>query len=442
MFDPGTHFLSGLMALGIAWAFIRADPDSATSRALSLALAFTGLSIFARLIVLELIASGEVPWWTGWLACIGSIAFLAAFEWTSRVRQTIPAGELRTKFGDRSLRIAQGLVVIYTGAAIADPHAWALEFLPGPEGSVAWSGKVIWLFALPVFVSVALWVGSMLLCLNRRPDPAERVRIVAVLVAGPLVAAGLVLPLAWTPVVTTLGFIVLIVGALRHAQLHGRRGLFMSRFLSPQVANLVNRAGLRAAMQVDRQEISVVCCDLRGFTAYARTNDSSNVLHLLNEYYDIVGNAVVEVEGTIKDYAGDGVLILIGAPVAFEDHAARALVLAERIQADVSAAIAGWLQPGFSLGVGVGVASGEVTVGVIGGEGRLEYAAVGSAVNMAARLCDRAGDGEIYVAAETVARATHIQSNRSFQRNGPLDLKGFPPDVETFRFDQRIAVPT
>ncbi len=269
MFLSGDHFLTGLMALGMAWAFLHADSESSTTKALAFALAMTGASIFARIWTLELIAAGPLPDWTGLLVVPGALGFIAAFEWTSRVRATIPAGTLQTWVGDSFVRIAQALIVFYAIAAIVYPQVWAGEFLPGLQGRMEWSTQCKWMFAVPVGAAMALWANSMVLCLNRRPDAAERVRLIAVLLACPLIASGLVIPLALTPTTTTLGLIVLLAGALRHAQLHGRRGLFLSRFLSPQVASMVNRDGLRVAMQEDCYPISIVCCDLRGFTAFA-----------------------------------------------------------------------------------------------------------------------------------------------------------------------------
>ena len=202
----------------------------------------------------------------------------------------------------------------------------------------------------------------------------------------------------------------------------------MSRFLSPQVASLVNTEGLRGAMRDTVQDLSVVCCDLRGFTAFASAHTSDQIIALLREYYDAVGTAVVEVEGTIKDYAGDGVLVLVGAPVAVADHGDRAVRLARRIRERVGMVLANQNGSGVHLGIGVGVASGPVTVGVVGGDSRLEYAAVGHAVNLAARLCARARAGEILLDPATVARA-QAASVRDFSVRTPLKLKGFAEPV-------------
>src|SRR6185369_12580505 len=147
---------------------------------------------------------------------------------------------------------------------------------------------------------------------------------------------------------------------------------------------------------------SVVCCDLRGFTAFTAATESKKVIAILREYYDAVGAAATECGGTIKDQAGDGVLILVGAPIRYEDHALRALALARKIRERGMEITARWSDQNLTLGVGVGVASGFVTVGVIGGASRLEYTAVGPAVNLASRLCSEAAHGEILIDGRTL----------------------------------------
>jgi class 3 adenylate cyclase len=217
----------------------------------------------------------------------------------------------------------------------------------------------------------------------------------------------------------------MLIGAMHYHVLQGRRGQFLTRFLSPHVLDLVRRRGLRRAMQDDCHELSIVCCDLRGFTRYAREHSSGEVIAILRAYYDLVGEAVTEFEGTVKDYAGDGVLILVGAPLRFDDHARRAVSLAETI-------VRRWHESSQPLDIGVGVATGLVTVGIVGGAGRLEYAAVGSAVNLASRLCEEARPGEVLVAAETVQAIAATGSQTELEPSTPRRLKGFSDEVATF----------
>ena len=409
----------------MALAFVRADPDSPTSRALAVALTFIGLSIVINVTLRLKYQAGYVPPWAGLAGVVDMLAFVASYEWIHRVRRTVPAGRLKTRFGDISIRVAQGLAVVYALLSLTYPGMRVREFLGGLFSEGQLMSKEFLLFALPLEGSMLLAAGAILLCLNRRPDAAERVRLIAFLSGIPFIASGLVLPFDVAPVPTVLGLMILLIGALRYHVLQGRRGLFLTRFLSPQVLDLVRRRGLRSAMQDDNFELSIVCCDLRGFTNYAREHSSDEVIAILRTYYDRVGEVVTEFEGTVKDYAGDGVLILVGAPLQFDDHAQRAVALAESI-------VRRWQDGTQPLNVGVGVASGRVTVGVVGGAGRLEYAAVGSAVNLASRLCEEARPGEVLVAGETVAEIDATGAQAGLEPSTPRRLKGFADEVATF----------
>jgi class 3 adenylate cyclase len=198
------------------------------------------------------------------------------------------------------------------------------------------------------------------------------------------------------------------------------------------VAELVTRRGLKSATDEKTLELSVVCCDLRGFTAFSAATPSRQVISILREYYDAVGAAAAACGGTIKDQAGDGVLILVGAPIAFADHAQRALELARQIRSVGVALTARWSNSELQLGVGVGVASGFATVGVIGGASRLEYTAVGSPVNLASRLCSEAAHGEILVDERTVQLLGTSLDPAAVRKGDALQLKGFAQPVPSY----------
>src|SRR6185503_14038209 len=264
--------------------------------------------------------------------------------------------------------------------------------------------------------------------LRRRPDRAEAVRLLAFAIGAPFMASGVVLPPTIAPVATSIGLLIFLVGSVQYHVVQGRRAQFLSRFLSPQVAELVGRRGLKSATEEKTLELSVVCCDLRGFTAFTQATSSQRVIRILREFYDAVGAATAACGGTIKDQAGDGVLILVGAPIEFDDHAARAVDLARRIRADGMAVTARWSDADLRLGIGVGVASGFVTVGVIGAASRLEYTAVGPAVNLAARLCSESAHGEVRVAERTGALVDEAV-RRDLRPSEPLRLKGFEEPV-------------
>jgi len=435
MIDTTPHIITSLLAMGMALAFIVADRSSPTSRALALFLASVGVSIgVGSLIAYPRHYYGLVEWWDGVFAIPESAAFFFAYEWILRVRRTVPSAGLKTAGPDRLLRIAQGLVLFYLLAAFAFPRLRVEQFLGVGFREAFMAGESeFYLFALPLTISLALSLFAGLLMLNRRPDRAESTRLLAFAIAAPFMASGVVLPNNIAPVSTAIGLLIFLVGSVQYHVVQGRRAQFMSRFLSPAVAQLVARRGLKSATDEQTIELSVVCCDLRGFTAFTAGTESRKVIGILREYYDAVGAAATECGGTIKDQAGDGVLILVGAPIPYEDHALRALALARKIRERGMEITARWSDRDLTLGVGVGAASGYVTVGVIGGASRLEYTAVGPAVNLASRLCSEAAHGEILIDGRTLELLD--EEGRRLHRLLPgesLKLKGFQQPVQSY----------
>jgi len=434
MIDTTPHIITSLLAMGMALAFIVADRNSPTSRALALFLVSIGLSIgIGSQIAYPLHYAGRIAWWDGVFAIPEAMAFFFAYEWILRVRRTVPAAGLQTSGPDRLLRIAQGLIVFYLLAAFACPQLRIEKFLgAGFREAFMAAEPEFWLFAMPLTLSLALALFSGTLMLRRRPDRAESMRLIAFAIAAPFMASGVVLPNNIAPVSTAIGLLIFLVGAVQYHVVQGRRAQFMSRFLSPQVAEMVGRRGLKSATDEQTLELSVVCCDLRGFTAFTAATSSQKVIHILREYYDAVGAAATECGGTIKDQAGDGVLTLVGAPLPYADHAQRALKLARQIRERGMEITARWSDQELRLGLGVGVASGFVTVGVIGAASRLEYTAVGPAVNLASRLCSEAANSEVLVDSRTLELLGGTAERVQLQPGEPLQLKGFQQPVQSY----------
>ena len=433
--DPATvpHVITALLALGMAIAFLAADRRSPTSRALALFLGMVGIAIAVGTLVAPRLYAGGIPGWGGVLALPETLAFVFAYEWLLRVRRTVPARNLNTEGPDRLIRIAQGLAILYGLLALAFPEQRAAHFtgellLEAGERRQWW----FYLFAVPLGLSLVLSSFSGLLLLKRRPDKAEGLRVVAFVLAAPFMASGMVLPRELSPIPTTIGMLIFLYGAVQYHVIQGRRAQFMSRFLAPQVAELVHRRGLKAATQENSLELSVVCCDLRGFTAFSKSTPPHKVIQILRQYYDVVGAAAARFGGTIKDQAGDGVLILVGAPVAFPDHARRALDMARTIRAEAMVLIERWSDAELRLGVGVGVASGFVTVGVIGAASRLEYTAVGPAVNLASRMCSEAEHAEVLVDSRTNELLDALARERELRPGEVLRLKGYEQPVQSY----------
>ena len=432
--DTTPHIITSLIALGMALAFIIADRASPTSRALSLFLASIGVALgVGSQIAHPLHVQGRIYAWDGLFAIPETFAFVFAYEWVLRVRRTIPAAGLKTRGPDSLLRVAQFLALFYGVASLAFPKLRVDHFINAGFAEVFVRGDPeFWLFALPLTISLVLGVFSGLLMLRRRPDPAESVRLVAFAIGAPFMASGVVLPPTIAPVATAIGLLIFLVGAVQYHVVQGSRAQFMSRFLAPQVADLVRARGLKSATEEKTVELSVVCCDLRGFTAFTASTSSSKVIAILREYYDAVGAAAGAFGGTIKDQAGDGVLILVGAPIPLADHAQRALRLARRIRETGMIVTSRWSDAELTLGVGVGAASGFVTVGVIGAASRLEYTAVGPAVNLASRLCSEAAHGEILIDGRTIELLGEEAQQHQLKPGEALQLKGFQRPVQSY----------
>ncbi len=427
------QIIVSLLALGMSLSFIVADRSSPISRTLSAFLACIGISIAVNVLIgVPLRLERGVPAWDGLFALPETLAFVLAYEWLLRVRRTIPAGNLNTRGADNMLRLAQGLAVFYGAVSLIYPTLRVEHFLNLLRDPNETIHPAFYLFAAPLALSLVLGTASGLLMFNRRPDRAEVLRGIAFLVGAPFMASGIILPLHIAPVATAIGLLIFLVGAVQYHVTQGRRAQFMARFLSPQVAKLVNERGLKSATDEQTLEISVVCCDLRGFTAFSAATSSKKVIQILREYYDTVGAAAAAFGGTIKDQAGDGVLILVGAPIPLADHARRALDLAKRIRSGGVAVTERWSDSELRLGVGVGVASGYVTVGVIGAASRLEYTAVGPAVNLAARLCAEASHAEILVDLRTSELLGSEPQRDELKPGEALSLKGFHLPVQSY----------
>ncbi len=203
----------------------------------------------------------------------------------------------------------------------------------------------------------------------------------------------------------------------------------LKRFLAPQVAELVDRSGDDHVLDGRRVEAVVVFCDLRGFTAFSSRTEPETVIHLLGEYYDALERVVSTHGATLTNFSGDGAMVLVNAPVPCPDPALRAVEMARDMQLKVQKLLADRQVLDHRLGFGVGLAMGPATVGRIGSEGRLDYTAIGTVVNLASRLCSGAQDCEILVD-RVAARA--VGSRLALVELNPRALKGFDRPVAVF----------
>ena len=203
----------------------------------------------------------------------------------------------------------------------------------------------------------------------------------------------------------------------------------LRRFVSPQIADVILTGGGEALLESHRRDVVVLFCDLRGFTAFAEQAPPDEVMHVLREYHEATGALIYAHEGTLERFLGDGLMVMFNDPVDCPEPEMRAIALALGIRDQLGSLASKWRKRGFSLGCGIGIAQGEATLGQIGFAYRVDYAAIGSVTNLAARLCATASDGQVLISdgvekvVRTTCRTTPV---------GPLALKGFAAPVPVY----------
>ena len=204
----------------------------------------------------------------------------------------------------------------------------------------------------------------------------------------------------------------------------------LKRFFSPKVADAIVTAGERSILALHRREISYVFADLRGFTAFTDHCASRRrwrpCCATITRRWATVANAY---EGTIDRFAGDGILVFFNDPFPVPEPGRRAAAMALAMQERFAPLRAQWQALGHELDLGIGIAQGFATLGAFGFEGRQDYSAIGSVVNLASRLCDEAAGGQILIDRRTRAG---LGEDAELEPVGPLALKGYAQPVPAF----------
>jgi len=204
----------------------------------------------------------------------------------------------------------------------------------------------------------------------------------------------------------------------------------LKRFFSPQLAELIVSGEAEDPLKTHRRELTVVYLDLRGFTAFAESAEPEEVMEILHEYHAAMGKLILEYEGTLEHFAGDGMMIFFNDPVPVENPAERAVRMTLAMRERVKELTIKWRKLGHDLDFGVGIAQGYATIGAIGFEGRWEYGAIGSVPNLSARLCGEAKPSEILVSQRVFASVEEIVEAEAM---GELMLKGFHRPVAAYK---------
>jgi class 3 adenylate cyclase len=203
----------------------------------------------------------------------------------------------------------------------------------------------------------------------------------------------------------------------------------LKRFFSPQLAELIVAGGADDPLQTHRREVTVCFLDLRGFTAFAETAEPEEIMGVLREYHAGMGRLILEHEGTLERFTGDGMMVFFNDPMPVPNPGERAVRMALAMRERVTGLIAEWRKLGYELDLGIGIAQGYATIGAIGFEGRWDYGAIGSVTNLAARLCAEAKPGQILISKRVLAMTERLLAVESA---GELSLAGFHRPIPAY----------
>lgn len=207
----------------------------------------------------------------------------------------------------------------------------------------------------------------------------------------------------------------------------------LARFVSPAVAQLLSSPEGELLLAGHRGYVTVLFCDLRGFTTFTQTAEPEEMFEVLGAYHAALGELITRHHGTLEHFAGDGVMVFFNDPAPVDDHELVAVTFALAMLERVARLEEGWRKRGFRLGVGIGIAAGYATLGRIGYEGRYDYAALGTVSNLASRLSSEAAAGQI-LASERVFAA--VEGRVVAEPAAELQLKGFHGPVTAYRIER------
>jgi class 3 adenylate cyclase len=292
------------------------------------------------------------------------------------------------------------------------------QYAIGPRSSVA----MVLYVEVPIFASFLL---------PRRWAVAVIALVAAEVGAVLALQGGYPLPqVQWFFVAGTLVLLAYVFGSLLNRAVdEAERNQRLARFLAPEVVEVVLSSGSSSLLEPHRRQIAVLFCDLRGFTRFASSSEPEEVVEVLQAYMQTAGALIHELGATVGAFAGDGIMAYFNDPVPCDNPSEKALALANRLRADLDVLVDVWARRGIDLSYGIGIAYGHATLGVFGFEGRNDYTALGSVVNLAARLSDCAAPAEIVLDPRAYAaagpQADAVLSN--------VELKGFADPVPAHR---------
>jgi PAS domain S-box-containing protein len=225
----------------------------------------------------------------------------------------------------------------------------------------------------------------------------------------------------------TQGIAVVIDDLTEQRRLEAVSQMFR-RYVSPAVIERLLEHPGELKLGGQRQEITSMFADIRGFTSFSRNHDPETLVDVLNQYLDVGAKAILAEDGTLDKFMGDAVVALFNAPLPQPNHVLRAVRAALRMQEGV-ASLHQDLPPTRQLGYGVGITVGDAVVGNIGTAQQMNYTAIGPSVNLARRLQEAAGPGQVLLTRIAYQRVrTHVEAKPL----PPIHVEGIHEPIEIY----------
>jgi adenylate cyclase len=203
-----------------------------------------------------------------------------------------------------------------------------------------------------------------------------------------------------------------------------------TRYVAREVVEEILKDPENLVLSGERRQVTVLFCDVRGFTPMSERLAPEEVVLLLNDFYTLMIETTFKYDGTLDKFLGDAVMAVFGAPMAHPDHSARAIRTALAMQEGIAGLNALRMRDGKeAISVGIGVSAGEAVAGTVGTEDRMEYTVIGDSVNLAARLESNAKPGQILISHRTYERVRDLVDARPL---GRIRVKGKEEEVEVY----------
>jgi len=203
-----------------------------------------------------------------------------------------------------------------------------------------------------------------------------------------------------------------------------------TRYVAREVVEEILKDPEHLVLSGERRQVTVLFCDVRGFTPLSERLSPEEVVLLLNDFYNLMIETTFKYDGTLDKFLGDAVMAVFGAPMAHPDHSARAIRTALAMQEGIGGLNERRVRDGKeAISVGIGVSAGEAVAGTVGTEDRMEYTVIGDSVNLAARLESNAKPGQILISHRTYERVRDLVEVRPL---GRIRVKGKEEEVEVY----------